>query len=47
MRLLLGFLVRLLTSWFRPHHALEVEVLTLRQQLGIYQRSIPRLRRTP
>jgi putative transposase len=41
---LLRFLGRLLTSRFRSHIAVEVEMMSLRQQLAIYQRSIPRPR---
>jgi hypothetical protein len=44
MRFLLALLLRLLTSPFRSHFGLEVEVLVLRQQLAIYQRSVPRPR---
>jgi len=43
---LLRFLGRLLTSRFRSHIAVEVEMMSLRQQLAIYRRSVrrPRLR---
>jgi len=41
---LLRFLGRLLTSRFRSHIAVEVEMMSLRQQLAIYRRSIPRPR---
>jgi len=46
MRFLLALLLRLLTSAFRSHFGLAVEVRVLRQQLAIYQRSVrrPRLR---
>jgi putative transposase len=40
----LAFLLRLFTSPFRATVDLEIEVLALRQQLAIYQRSIPRPR---
>jgi hypothetical protein len=40
----LAFLLRLLTSPFRSTIDLEIEVLALRHQLAIYQRSIPRPR---
>ncbi|MBI5487735.1 MAG: hypothetical protein HY905_10420 [Deltaproteobacteria bacterium] len=40
----LAFLLRLVTSPFRATVDLEIEVLVLRQQLAIYQRSIPRPR---
>jgi hypothetical protein len=44
MRFLLALLLRILTSPFRSHFGLEIEVLVLRQQLAIYQRSVLRLR---
>jgi hypothetical protein len=40
----LAFLLRLLASPFRSNLDLEIEVLALRQQLAVYQRSIPRPR---
>ena len=40
----LAFLLRLLASPFRSNLDLEIEVLTLRRQLAVYQRSVPRPR---
>lgn len=40
----LAFLLRLLASPFRSNLDLEAEALALRQQLAVYQRSVPRPR---
>jgi putative transposase len=46
MRFILGLLLRLLTSRSRSNSDLEIEVLALRHQLAVYQRSVkqPRIR---
>ena len=40
----LAFLIRLVASRFRADMDREIELLALRQQLAVYQRSIPRPR---
>jgi hypothetical protein len=45
MRFILALLLRLLTSPLRADLDREIELLALRQQLAVYQRSIPRPRR--
>jgi hypothetical protein len=40
---LLAFLV----AWFRSHRSLQLEILALRHQLAVYQRSVPRPRIQP
>jgi len=44
MRFLLSLLLRVLTSPVRSHVDPEIEMLALRQQLAVYQRSVPRPR---
>jgi hypothetical protein len=40
-------LLACLAAWFRSRHSMQLEILSLRHQLAVYQRSVPRPRIQP
>jgi putative transposase len=40
-------LLACLAAWFRARHSMQLEILALRHQLAVYQRSVPRPRNRP
>jgi hypothetical protein len=47
MRPVVSALLAYLTTWLRSRHSLQLEILALRHQVAVYQRSVPRPRIQP
>jgi hypothetical protein len=40
-------LLACLAAWFRSRHSMQLDILALRHQVAVYQRSVPRPRIQP